>query len=309
LRGNHPEHELLEDEARRFFGSERALFFSSGYDANVALFATLPRRGDLVIHDDLIHASVRDGLAANRAEHLSFPHNDAAAVDDALRTWRARGGTGVAWIVCESLYSMDGDRAPLRDLCEIANQHDATLVIDEAHATGVFGPDGRGFAAQFEGRDNIIVIHTAGKALGVSGALVTAPAIVCDDLINRARPFIYSTAPSPLVAAAVRASLRIARDDAARRDRHAHLVQYAGSRIESILGRPWPGSQIIPLIVGGAERALSLAAALQAEGYDVRAIRPRAVPIGTARLRVSITLHVDEPSIDGLITSLERLLN
>ncbi|TIV70537.1 MAG: aminotransferase class I/II-fold pyridoxal phosphate-dependent enzyme, partial [Mesorhizobium sp.] len=123
-------------------------------------------------------------------EVMLAAHNDAGAVDDAIRSWRASGGGGRPWIVVESLYSMDGDRAPLREMIEVADRHDAFLFVDEAHATGVYGPDGRGLAHHLEGRDNVVVLHTCGKALGASGALVTAPTVLCDYLVNRCRPFI-----------------------------------------------------------------------------------------------------------------------
>ena len=204
LRGNHPEHEALELEAADFFGAERVLYFGSGYAANSALFSTLPRREDLIVHDALIHASAHEGIAASKAAAINIVHNDANAFDEAIRNWRKNGGRGRPWLAVESLYSMDGDRAPLAALADIADRHDGFLVIDEAHATGVFGAGGRGLAAGLEGRENVLVLHTCGKALGVAGALLAAPRMLADYLVNRARAFIYSTAPSPLMAAAVR---------------------------------------------------------------------------------------------------------
>ena len=177
LRGNHPEHEVLEQEAAQFFGAETALFFGGGFIANTALLSTLPARGDLIVYDELIHASAHEGMRLSKAEVTGGArHNDAQAFDDAIGAWRARGGAGQPWIVVESLYSMDGDRAPIDDLVEIATRRDAMLIVDEAHATGVFGPDGRGLAAHLEGSDNVITLHTCGKALGVMGALVIASA-------------------------------------------------------------------------------------------------------------------------------------
>ena len=170
LRGNHPEHEALEDEAAQFFGAETALFFGGGFIANTALLATLPSRGDLIVYDELIHASAHDGMRLSKADAVAARHNDPQSVEDAIIAWRAAGATGQPWIVVESLYSMDGDRAPLDDLAAIALRHDAMLIIDEAHATGVFGPDGRGLAAHLEGSANVITLHTCGKALGVMGA-------------------------------------------------------------------------------------------------------------------------------------------
>ncbi len=303
LRGNHPEHEAMEAEAAAFFHCERALWFSSGFAANSALFSTLPQRGDLVVYDELIHASAHEGMRLGRAECVAVRHNDADAYEAAIRVWRQGGGTGRIWLAAESLYSMDGDRAPLDALAALADRHEAVLLIDEAHATGVFGPDGRGLAAEVDGglggRGNVIALHTCGKALGCEGALVCAPAVVADFLVNRGRGFIFSTAPSPLMAAAVRASLRILRDQPERRDRLWHLVRAAESALGPH-GACVSGSQILPVIIGDDARTMELAAALQDAGFDVRGIRPPTVPAGTARLRVAITLNVNESDIAAL---------
>lgn len=295
LRGNHPEHEALEAEAATFFGCERALYFSSGFAANAALLATLPQRGDLVVHDELIHASAHDGMRLGRADHLAVRHNQADAVERAIRDWRRGGSKGQAWIAVESLYSMDGDRAPLDDLIAIADREDAVLLVDEAHATGVYGPDGRGLAARLDGRANVITLRTCGKALGCEGALVCAPAVVADFLVNRGRPFIFSTAPSPLMAAAVRAALHLLRAEPARRTLLWERVRLA----EQALGVS-TGSQILPVVLGEDARTMAVAAALQAKGYDVRGIRPPTVPQGTARLRIAITLNASAEDIAGL---------
>ncbi|MDR4306297.1 8-amino-7-oxononanoate synthase [Chelatococcus sambhunathii] len=303
LRGNHPEHEALEAEAAAFFGAGRALFFGAGFSANVALIQTLPERRDLLVHDELIHASVHDGLRGCRAEVASVRHNDPQAVEDAILAWRARGGMGAPWIAAESLYSMDGDAAPVADLVAIAERHDGFLLLDEAHATGVFGKHGRGLGEAFEGRDCLIATHTCGKALGCSGALVTGPAAIIDYLVNRARPFIYATAPSPLAAATVREALRIVADEPERRPRLADLVAIAEKKLAA-LGLPGSGSQIQPVILGRNERAVAAACALRAAGFDCRAIRPPTVPEGTARLRVSLTLNVEPETVEALFDAI-----
>ncbi len=300
LRGNHTEHEALESEAAAYFKAARALYFGSGYAANVALFSTLPKRDDIIVHDALIHASAHEGIAASRAPSVATMHNDINAVADAIQRWRRAGGTGRPWIAVESLYSMDGDRAPLRELMGIANQHDGFLVVDEAHATGFFGQGGRGLADCLGHPENCITLHTCGKALGVSGALVMGPAIICNFLINRARNFIYSTAPSPLVAATVREALKILADEPERRDRLAALVTFANEEMEAAIGTPPSGSQILPVVVGDNRRAVRIAERLRSDGFDVRPIRPPTVPEGTARLRISITLNVDEAAISRL---------
>jgi 8-amino-7-oxononanoate synthase len=308
LRGNHPEHERLEEDAARFFGTKRALLFGSGYAANTALLSTLPQRGDLVVYDQYVHASSHDGMKLGRAHAASFAHNDVDSAGDAIQAWRRGGGTGTPWIVVESLYSMEGDRAPLAELKALAERSGAFLLIDEAHATGVFGPDGRGLAAELEGSDHVLVLHTGGKALGVSGAIVTGPSILCDFLINRGRPFIFATAPPPLVATALGESLRILREEPERRTRLAALAAYARQAIGEQLGLPAPHSQILPIIVGESEPTLRIAEKLQSTGFDVRAIRPPTVPDGTARLRISITLHTDERSIDALVHAMSEAM-
>lgn len=303
LRGNDPEHALLETEASSFFGAEAALFFSSGYAANIAVFAALPQRGDLVVYDTLIHASAHDGMRLGRAETCPVPHNDADAIEDAISAWRRRGGTGRPWIAVESLYSMDGDRAPLGDLAGIAERHDAFLIIDEAHATGVFGPNGAGLADALHSNDNIVTLHTCGKALGCEGALLCLPAVLRDFMVNRARPFIFSTAPSPLMAAAVREALRCLADEPERRGALAALISHA-ERVLAPCGVLRTGSQILPLIVGEDEATMALAATLQAAGFDVRGIRPPTVPAGTARLRISLTLHATPSDVDALAAAI-----
>lgn len=308
LRGNHPEHEALEAEAAAFFGAESALYFPTGFAANAALLAALPRKGDLVVHDALIHASVREGLDPARVLVMETPHNDVTAMEDAIKDWRARGGTGQAWIAVETLYSMDGDRAPLADLMALADRADAILLLDEAHATGVFGPQGRGLGAQYEGRANVIALHTCGKGLGASGGLLTLPRIYKEFLVNRARSFVYSTAPSPLMAAVVREALKLsaAADDA--RARLQALVAHAGSLMARYQGWKASGSQIQPIILGSDSRAVRFATGLQARGYDIRAIRPPTVPEGTARLRLALTTHIKEVDLDAVFAHLAEEL-
>ncbi|QKR99171.1 8-amino-7-oxononanoate synthase [Sphingomonas sp. CL5.1] len=306
LRGNDAEHEALEAEAAAFFGSESALFFSSGFTANAALLSTLPQRGDLVVHDALVHASAHEGMRLGRAAAVSAAHNDADAFDAAIARWRRDGGTGRPWIAVESLYSMDGDRAPLADLLAVAERREAMLLIDEAHATGVFGERGRGLAAELEGRDNVVTLRTCGKAMGCEGALLCGPRVVRDFLVNRGRGFIFSTAPSPLMASAVREALHILADEPERRDRLAALVAAAETALAPHGVTP-TGSQILPLLIGEDAPAMALAAGMQAAGFDVRGIRPPTVPAGTARLRISITLNVGEAQIAALAETIGRL--
>jgi len=308
LRGNHPEHEALEAEAAVFFGSETALYFAGGFIANFALLSCVPQRGDLVVYDALIHASAHQGMRAGRAETAEASHNDPDAFRDRVLRWRAAGGRGRPWLAVESLYSMDGDFAPLDDLAAVAEELEAMLLIDEAHATGVYGPGGRGLAAHLDGRPNVISLHTCGKALGSFGALLCAPKPIRDFLVNRSKPFIYATAPSPLDAAIVRAALRLCEQGDGRRQRLAALVAMAGEKLQNVCGIPPSGSQIQPVIVGSDRSALKLAAAMQAHGYDIRAIRPPTVPEGTARARIALTLNADEKVTSEMISVLAHEL-
>ncbi|MDX8502250.1 8-amino-7-oxononanoate synthase [Mesorhizobium sp. VK4C] len=304
LRGNAPEHEELEAHAAAFFGAERALFFGGGYIANFAILTALPQKGDLLVLDELAHASMHEGARAGRAEFVLAAHNDVDAIEDQIARWRAEGGMGRVWIAVESLYSMGGDCAPLESLVALADRHEAFIIVDEAHATGVWGPDGRGLAVAFEGRDNILALHTCGKALGASGALVTGPRTLCDYLVNRSRPFIYATAPSPLMAVAAREALAILSDEPARRLRLHEIIAFAGRQLAERLGTAPSGSQIQPIIIGDNRRAMAVAAALQARGFDIRGIRPPTVPEGTSRLRISLTLNVDKAAISAMIDAL-----
>ena len=303
LRGNCEEHESLEAEAARFFGAETALFFGSGYVANFAVLTTLPQRGDLLVLDSLVHASIHEGARAGRAEFRESAHNDPRSVESAIRDWRAKGGTGRVWIVVESLYSMDGDFAPLKELVAMADRYDAFLMVDEAHATGVYGEQGRGLTAAYEGRENLVVVHTCGKALGAAGALVTATRVLRDFMVNRCRPFIFATAPSPLTAVAVQA-LSILQQEPDRQRRLANLVAFTHREVGKRGGRSPSDSQILPYIVGDNARALALASALQARGFDIRGIRPPTVPAGTARLRISLTLNVAEDDVRAMLDAL-----
>jgi 8-amino-7-oxononanoate synthase len=308
LRGNHPEHEALETEAAAYFGAETALYFGGGYVANFAIFSTLPQTGDLIVHDELIHASVHEGLRRGRADFIGVPHNDVDAFDSAISRWRKAGGKGRPWLSVESLYSMDGDSPNLVELLAVADRQEAMVVIDEAHATGVLGPQGRGLAAAFEGRDNVITLHTCGKALGTVGGFILAPRIIRDFLVNRSRPFIFATAPSPLTAAITRAALEVSRSNPERRERLARLVQFSGNELRRRCGIEPSGSHIVPVIIGADQAAVALASALQRKGYDIRAIRPPTVPEGTARLRIALTLNVDEPTVAGLFEALSENL-
>jgi 8-amino-7-oxononanoate synthase len=308
LRGNAPEHEALEAQAASIFGSEAALFMANGFAANAALLSALPGPDDLIVADALIHASAHDGMKLGRARSVLATHNDPQAFADAIAHWRREGGKGRPWLVVETLYSMDGDIAPVAALADIAAQHDAMLVLDEAHATAVHGPGGRGIGAPLEGRENVIALHTCGKGLGVEGALVTAAKPIVDLLVNRGRSFVFSTSPSPLMAVAVSAALERMLDADGARARLVELIDHAAQHLCVPLNIPVPKSQILPVLIGEDARTMRVAAMLQQAGFDVRGIRPPTVPRGTSRLRISLTLNVDETIVEALGEALQQAL-
>jgi 8-amino-7-oxononanoate synthase len=307
LRGNDAEHEALEAEAAALFEVEAALFFSSGFAANATLLSTLPQRGDVILHDALVHASAHEGMRMGHAKRQSIRHNDVQAFADALAGWRASGSGGTPWIVVESLYSMDGDRAPLAELAALADQYGAMLIVDEAHATGLFGAQGRGLAATLDGRANVITLRTFGKALGCEGAILCGARLMRDFIVNRGRGFIFSTAPSPLMAAIARSALAIMVSANDRREALWQRVKMAEARLAP-LGIAATGSQIIPVMIGDDSRTMQIAAKLQQAGFDIRGIRPPTVPEGTARLRLSLTLNASLNDVEALAGHLSEVL-
>ncbi|MDO5758708.1 MAG: 8-amino-7-oxononanoate synthase [Rhodobacterales bacterium] len=302
LRGNHPEHEMLEAEAASFFGAEAALFMGGGFQANQAIFSSLPATGDLILHDTLVHASALEGMRLGRATTRAFSHNDITAAGQILGKWRSDGGRGQVWIAVESVYSMNGDLAPLSDLACLARDEGAVLVVDEAHATGVFGPQGRGLADRLNAQ--VLRLHSCGKALGVAGGLICGAKVMIDMLINRARPFVFATAPSPLTAVLVRAALRALQEHpdlvhaTHQRMTHAHAEARRLCALNDLQ------SHIIPVVIGADEATMLRAQCLQDRGFDVRGIRPPTVPRGTSRLRISITGNIDRAQITALFMAI-----
>lgn len=283
LRGNRECFESIEERFAKFKGTERALFFSSGYLANLAVLTTFPEAEDVIFSDAFNHASLIDGIRLSRAKREIYAH---ATVPE---------GQG-NFVVTESLFSMDGDIAPLRELTKL----DTNLIVDEAHAIGIYGATGSGLLEEL-GANAFLSVNTAGKALGVAGAFVCGPAWAIEYLVQRARPFIFSTAPPPSVAAALDASLDILAAEPERRARLRELARYVRAK----LSLPEGDSPIVPVMIRDNERAVALAAALQFEGFDVRAIRPPTVPAGTARLRLSINVNLNEAIIDRFVKALE----
>ncbi|MGH9730971.1 MAG: aminotransferase class I/II-fold pyridoxal phosphate-dependent enzyme [Candidatus Acidiferrales bacterium] len=304
LSGNAREWEELETEFAEFAGTESALYFGSGYAANVGLLSSILQPGDIVFSDALNHASLIDGVRLSGAEKIIYPHGDVQCLENALRDKSCNAGAKV--IVTESIFSMEGDVARIDDLLRIARIYGAELIVDEAHALGVCGPEGRGIVAELKReRDILAIVYTCGKALASVGAFVCGDAKLKQFLINRARPFLFSTAMPPYVARQIHAALQIARDADSRR-KHLHEISIALRTKLSAAGLNYGASstQIVPVILGGNEFALRVAAHLQGAGFAVRAIRPPTVPAGTARIRVSLTSRITLADIHRFVEAI-----
>lgn len=296
-------HEDLEARLATFVGRERALYFTTGYMANLAIVPTLVERHDAIFADRLNHASLIDAALLARAEHVRYPHGDVDALAARLEQSRAHRKL----ILTDAVFSMDGDLAPLPELFALAERFDAWLVVDDAHGFGVLGPSGRGSIAHFElpPSPRLILMGTLGKAAGVSGAFVAGDQRVIDWLVQRARPYIFTTASSPLIAAALLASLDLIAAGDERRAHLRRLIDRLRSGLEELPWRLLPSPTAIqPLLIGGNDAVVRLSERLFARGLWVPAIRPPTVPAGTARLRISLSAAHDETQIDALITAL-----
>ncbi|MCB9665786.1 MAG: 8-amino-7-oxononanoate synthase [Alphaproteobacteria bacterium] len=300
LRGNHPAWEAAEDRFARWQGTEAALAHATGFAANSGLLASLPEPGDVVISDALNHASLIDGLRLAKAEVVIVPHGDLDAAASALAARASRR----AWVVLESVYSMDGDTPDLVAWAELCATHGARLVVDEAHATGLFGPTGQGRVVEEDLREGVFAtIHTCGKALGLAGAFVCGSRDLVDWLVNRSRPFVFSTAPPPFLAAGLHAALDLVQATPALRVRPLAL----GAQLRTALpGVDTGGSttHIVPVVVGSEARALALQELLAAAGWDARAIRPPTVPAGTSRLRLVLRAPLADAQVAAFAADL-----
>jgi 8-amino-7-oxononanoate synthase len=305
LRGHHEIFEHIESRLASFTGSESALLFGSGYAANIGVLQAIVSPGDLIVSDERNHASLIDGIRLTKAATAIYPHQDLQALGSALSQPRQ----GRAFVITESVFSMDGDLTPLEEVCDIAERNDAVVIIDEAHATGMYGARGSGRVEELGLRDRVTAtMHTGGKALGSGGAWVAGSRALRDVMVNRARSFMFSTAPLPVLCAALGAGLDlIAREPERRLDVHrkSRLLTraLADGGIET-----GGASMIVPIIVGGNEAAAALQSSLADTGFDVRAIRPPSVPPGTARLRVTVRHPVSDVDLLRFAVTVSRLL-
>jgi 8-amino-7-oxononanoate synthase len=304
LAGTLPAHLALEARLAHFKGTEAALLFPSGYQANVGVLSALLGPGDRAISDAANHASLIDGMRLSGCVRRIVPHLDLPAIERELATPHPGGRT---FLVTESLFSMDGDVAPLDRYADLAERHGAELIVDDAHATGLYGEErGSGLAESFGvERRAIALVSTLGKAFGASGAFVAGSRELIDYLVNRCRSFVFTTAASPLLVYAVEAALDRMAAEPERRERVHALAERLRSRLRAA-GLDCLASQgpLVPVVLGDNRRAVEVARALADRGFDVRAARPPTVAPGTARLRISVHADRTEAEIDALAAAL-----
>jgi 8-amino-7-oxononanoate synthase len=293
LRGQHPIWEEVESRLARWHQAEAALIMTSGYAANEGLLSTIIEPGDLAFSDQYNHASLIDGLRLGRAEKIIYRHNDLDELERLLRQRHSGRLARHAWfIVTESLFGMEGDVAPLRELAELADRYQAHLIVDEAHATGCFGAKGSGLVDALSLRERVLAtVHTGGKALAVPGAYIVGSQLLKELLVNRCRHFIFTTALPPQIGQWWLETLETAVADEAARTRLHERAEYI--RGELIARNITVGGThyIVSLVLGADAAAVAVSRQLQERGFDIRAIRPPTVPAGMARLRISI--HAD----------------
>jgi 8-amino-7-oxononanoate synthase len=294
----------LEQEFAAFAGSEAALYFGSGYAANIGLLTSLANKNDVIFSDALNHASIIDGIRLSSARKVIYPHRDLNSLESALKKNQSTPGRKL--IVTETVFSMDGAVAPLEALVALAEKYGASVIVDEAHATAVHGPQGRGIAAQLLADGRVLAaMHTCGKALASAGAFVCGSAVLREHLLNRARTFIFSTAMPPYMAEQIRAALRLAAEMNTER---GELLSRSQDFARSLQRDGWETlattTQIVPAVIGANAAAVAAADFLQRAGFAVRAIRPPTVPPGTARLRFSVAHKIPAAELERLAKSL-----
>ena len=295
LAGNYPLIEETEKEIASFHKAETALIFNSGYDANFGLLACVAGKGDLILYDKLSHASLRDGIRQSFADSYSFAHNDPGDLEKKLKNKK-----GNCFVLTESVFSMDGDMAPLADLASLCRQFNAHLIVDEAHATGFIGKRGEGLVQDLELQDDCFArIHTFGKALGCHGAAILGSQTLRDYLINFCRPFIYSTAIPPVSVAAIKASYKIFPELNKEREKIRHLI--------SLFNHPGFKKSVTPIqcfVIPGNNKVKQVANQLLDNNLDVRPILYPTVPLGEERLRIALHSYNTVEETEKLISIL-----
>ena len=294
----------LESTLAKHHLAESALLYNSGYTANVGLFSSLPYRGDTIIYDELIHASIRDGMQLSKAKSFSFLHNDLASLEKKLSL-----ATGRIYVVVESIYSMDGDTAPLKSIAELCSQYDAALIVDEAHSNGIYGKDGAGLVVELGLEKTVFArVITFGKALGCHGAAVLGSQDLTAFLINFSRSFIYTTAPAPHQVL----SLKIAYDNLSKVENKrlilSKLIALFKLKIKEVLNVDLieSSSPIQCLIIPGNSVVKQVCSGVQDDGFDVRPIVAPTVPVGKERIRICLHSYNTEDEVIALVTCLKK---
>ena len=308
LTGHSRYHQALEEALADFTGHQKALLFSSGYQANLGLIDGLMARGDVVIQDKLNHASLLDGARLSAAEQLRYRHADMSALSTRLQqsdTVQRR------LVVSDGVFSMDGDIAPLPEIIALAKRHNTGVIIDDAHGLGVLGKQGRGSIENFNIDQNElpIVMGTFGKAFGTAGAFVAADEVVIDTLIQQARTYVYTTAQPAAIAAATLASLKLVQNDGWRREKLQALIAQFRAGAQALVGLDLMASQtaIQPLLIGDDKKTIKIGKALEQKGILVGVIRPPTVPEGSARLRITLSANHSEQHVTQLLDALETV--
>ena len=325
LSGNHQLFSPAEDFIANFHSAESALIFNSGFDANIGFFSSVPQRGDLIFYDELAHASIRDGISMSRAKAYKFKHNDIEDLRGHIERSRNKNNESEIYIVTESVFSMDGDIPDLRTLAEFAEKQHCFLVIDEAHATGVFGSDGAGMLQELGSQDKVFArIITFGKALGCHGAAILGSSALKEYLVNFAQSFIYTTALPPHSVATILASYQYLKNKPELAEINPEHVE--GSEIKKLKQNieffkaevvanklqsffTESNSAIQSCIIPGNEKVKNTASKLEAEGYNVKPILSPTVPKGKERLRFCLHSFNSKEEISGVLKILVKLAN
>ncbi|MDG6774540.1 8-amino-7-oxononanoate synthase [Thiomicrorhabdus sp. ZW0627] len=304
--GHSLQHHLLEDELADWLGVERALLFSTGYMANLAVQQALMQPGDTILADKLNHASLIDGALHSEATLKRYPHLDMKSLERRLQAIKE----GQVLIVTDGVFSMDGDMAPLKEIQQLADSHQAWLMVDDAHGFGMLGNQGRGSFDYLGVQPNqdTVLVGTLGKAFGTSGAFVAGSQTLIESLIQFARPYIYTTAMSPLNALATRAALKLVQSADSERFRlQQHIKQFRDGALKLGLELWESHTAIQPIVLGDSETALQWSEALKQKGFWVTAIRPPTVPKGQARLRVTLSAGHTSEQIEALLSALKEI--
>jgi 8-amino-7-oxononanoate synthase len=303
LSGNSEYTEYVEQKLAKIFQAESSVVFNSGYNANLAVLSSIPQKGDTILYDELSHASIKDGARLSLASRFPFHHNDVNDLEKKLD----RIKEGRVFIVVESIYSMDGDESELDEIVDLAGKFNASVILDEAHSTGLFGPQGEGLAVHKNLHSKIAIrIHTFGKAMGVHGACVVGAKILRDFLINFARPFIYTTAMPPHNIAAIESAFDFLHD-------HPGLQQTLARKINLYLNsidvsqRTKSNSAIQTIIIPGNDNVRNISKQLQSQGFDVRPIVSPTVRTGKERLRICLHTFNDDQQILNLAKALNSM--